>query len=93
MKRIFECNDELSLAGDISFGPQLLAYMSTDKSKKMQLKSQLSLGTDKPPLPGQRAQTAGASFNSRKKTTKGASNDAFQLRQMMPIQAIEERFN
>jgi hypothetical protein len=21
MKRIFECNDELSLAGDISFGP------------------------------------------------------------------------
>ena len=39
MKRIFESNDESSLAGDISFGPKLSAYMNTEKSKKMQLKS------------------------------------------------------
>jgi hypothetical protein len=83
MKRIFECNDESSLAGDISFGPKLSTYMNSEKSKKMTLKSQLSLessnpNASRPPLPNQRALTAGGSFNNRKKGfAKGANNDAF----------------
>jgi hypothetical protein len=89
MKMLFECNDEASLAGDLSYGPKLSAYMNMDKTKAMKLKTQLSstqmsssdLG--RPPLPGGRAQTAGSSFGGgqRKKAfSKNANNDAFQLR-------------